>query len=104
MLVAISFPRYSSRIVNAVEYAHAAEADVIAITDSEQSLIVSHADQLLLARSDMMSFVDSLVAPLSIINAIIVAVARKNPDLVRSRLEKLEKIWDEYDVYAKTQS
>ena len=104
VLIAISFPRYSKRIINAVEYATGAGADVIAITDSRQSPIAAGADQLLLARSDMVSFVDSLVAPLSIINAIIVAVARKKPDDVRERLEKLEHIWDEYDVYDKTQN
>lgn len=104
VLIAISFPRYSKRIINAVEYATSAGADVISITDSRQSPIAAGADQLLLARSDMVSFVDSLVAPLSIINAIIVAVARKKPDDVRERLEKLEHIWDEYDVYDKTQN
>ena len=104
VLIAISFPRYSKRIINAVEYASSTGADVISITDSGQSPIASGADQLLLARSDMVSFVDSLVAPLSIINAVIVAVARKKPDEVRERLEKLEHIWDEYDVYDKTQS
>ena len=104
VLIAISFPRYSKRIINAVEYATGAGADVISSTDSRQSPIAAGADQLLLARSDMVSFVDSLVAPLSIINAIIVAVARKKPDDVRERLEKLEHIWDEYDVYDKTQN
>lgn len=104
VLIAISFPRYSKRIINAVKYATGAGADVISITDSRQSPIAAGADQLLLARSDMVSFVDSLVAPLSIINAIIVAVARKKPDDVRERLEKLEHIWDEYDVYDKTQN
>lgn len=104
VLIAISFPRYSNRIINAVEYASSTGADVISITDSGQSPIAAGADQLLLARSDMVSFVDSLVAPLSIINAVIVAVARKKPDEVRERLEKLEHIWDEYDVYDKTQS
>ena len=104
VLIAISFPRYSKRIINAVENATGAGADVISITDSRQSPIAAGADQLLLARSDMVSFVDSLVAPLSIINAIIVAVARKKPDDVRERLEKLEHIWDEYDVYDKTQN
>ena len=104
VLIAISFPRYSKRIINAVEYASSTGADVISITDSGQSPIAAGADQLLLARSDMVSCVDSLVAPLSIINAVIVAVARKKPDEVRERLEKLEHIWDEYDVYDKTQS
>lgn len=103
VFIAISFPRYSKRIINAVEYAQSAGADVISITDSRQSPIAAGANQLLLARSDMVSFVDSLVAPLSIINAVIVAVARKKPDEVRERLEKLEHIWDEYDVYDKTQ-
>lgn len=101
VMIAISFPRYSKRIVNAVEYAHNAGADVISLTDSHQSPIAGVADQLLLARSDLVSFVDSLVAPLSIINAIIVAVSRKKMDDIRVRFEKLEKIWDEYEVYDK---
>ena len=101
VMIAISFPRYSKRIVNAVEYAHNAGADVISLTDSHQSPIAGVADQLLLARSDLVSFVDSLVAPLSIINAIIVAVSRKKMDDIRVRFDKLEKIWDEYEVYDK---
>ena len=101
VMIAISFPRYSKRIVNAVEYAHNAGADVISLTDSLQSPIAGVADQLLLARSDLVSFVDSLVAPLSIINAIIVAVSRKKMDDIRVRFSKLEKIWDEYEVYDK---
>ena len=101
VMIAISFPRYSKRIVNAVEYAHSAGADVISLTDSHQSPIAGVADQLLLARSDLVSFVDSLVAPLSIINAIIVAVSRKKMDDIRVRFDKLEKIWDEYEVYDK---
>lgn len=103
VMIAISFPRYSKRIVNAVEYAHNAGADVISLTDSHQSPIAGVADQLLLARSDLVSFVDSLVAPLSIINAIIVAVSRKKMDDIRVRFDKLEKIWDEYEVYDKAQ-
>ena len=103
VMIAISFPRYSKRIVNAVMYAHNAGADVISLTDSHQSPIAGVADQLLLARSDLVSFVDSLVAPLSIINAIIVAVSRKKMDDIRVRFDKLEKIWDEYEVYDKAQ-
>lgn len=101
LLIAVSFPRYSTRVINAVEFARAAGADVVSITDGPQSPIAASADQLLTARSDMASYVDSLAAPLSIINAIIVAVSRKKPDAVKTRLEKLEKIWDEYDVYDK---
>ena len=103
VLIAISFPRYSQRTLKAVHYAKKQGACIIGITDSTSAPLAG-ADQLLLARSDMVSFVDSLVAPLSIINAIIVAVARKKPDDVRERLEKLEHIWDEYDVYDKTQN
>ena len=104
VLVAISFPRYSKRIINAVEFAKRSGADVIVMTDTPQSPIAPMADQLLLAQSDMASFVDSLVAPLSIINAIIVAVAKKKQDELTERLRRLEEIWDDYDVYDKNQS
>lgn len=101
-LIAISFPRYSKKIINAVDYAKHKGANVIAITDSATSPIALQADQILLARSDMASFVDSLVAPLSIINAIVVAVSRKKQDELTVRLRKLEEIWDEYEVYEKS--
>ncbi len=103
VIIAISFPRYSKKIINAVDYAKHKGANVISITDSAASPIARGADQILLARSDMASFVDSLVAPLSIINAIIVAVSRKKQDELVVRLRRLEEIWDEYDVYDKTQ-
>jgi DNA-binding MurR/RpiR family transcriptional regulator len=99
VLIAISFPRYSKRIIKAVGYAKDSGAKVISITDSDRSPIAPLADQLLLARSDMVSFVDSLVAPLSIINAMIVSVARKDPVRVREKLKKLEQIWEEYEVF-----
>ena len=101
VMIAISFPRYSSRIINAVEYAKGKGADVIALTDSQFSPIAAQADQLLIAYSDMASFMDSLVAPLSIINALVVAVARKREAEVSERLRILEEIWDRYDVYDK---
>ena len=103
VMIAISFPRYSKRIIHAVNFAHNADANVIAITDSLASPIAPQANQVLTAKSDMASFVDSLVAPLSIINAIIVAVSRKKQDELKVRLRQLEEIWDEYDVYDKTQ-
>lgn len=103
VMIAISFPRYSKRIINAVEFARRAGADVVALTDSPESPIAAHSTQLLVAQSDMVSFVDSLVAPLSIINAMIVAVAREKKDEVHERLQRLEKIWDDYDVYDKNQ-
>ncbi|MBR5615589.1 MAG: MurR/RpiR family transcriptional regulator [Clostridia bacterium] len=99
VLVAISFPRYSKRVVAAVEFAHNAGADVISLTDSHHSPIAAHADQLLTAHTDMASFVDSLVAPLSIINALIVALSLKKQNDLTDRLHRLEQIWQEYEVY-----
>lgn len=104
VMIAISFPRYSKRIIHAVEYARGTGADVISLTDSPESPIALHASYLLVAQSDMVSFVDSLVAPLSVINALIVAVSRKRQDEFAERLRKLEVIWDKYDVYDKTQN
>lgn len=101
VVVAISFPRYSKRIIKAVEFAKSNGANVVALTDRVTSPIAKEADQLLTANSDMASFVDSLVAPLSIINAIVAAVTRKKRDEITERLKKLEEIWDEYDVYDK---
>ncbi len=103
VMVAISFPRYSKRVIKAVEFARRAGADVVALTDSADAPIAHSAQQVLIAQSDMASYVDSLVAPLSLLNAIIVAVSRAREDEVRARLEKLEGIWDEYDVYDKNQ-
>ena len=99
VLIAISFPRYSKRVVNAVEFAHRAGADVVALTDSAAAPIAAYANQLLTAQSDMASFMDSLVAPLSIINALIVALSRKRQEDVTERLRKLEQIWEDYEVY-----
>ncbi len=99
VIIGISFPRYSRQTVKAVQYAHNKGANVIAITDSATSPLAQYADNLLLARSDMASFVDSLVAPLSLINALIVAVSITNRDKVSANFERLENIWEEYDVY-----
>jgi DNA-binding MurR/RpiR family transcriptional regulator len=101
VMIAISFPRYSKRIINAVEFAHEAGANVITITDSKLSPVAAKADQVLVAQSDVVSFIDSLVAPMSVINAIVVAVSRKKHDDLTDRLRRLEEIWDEYDVYDK---
>lgn len=101
VMIAISFPRYSKRTINAVEYARQEGADVIAITDSPLSPIAQYADQLLCAQSDMVSFVDSLVAPLSLINAMIAAVSMKKQEELDILFRRLETIWDEFDVYDK---
>ena len=103
VMIAISFPRYSKRVIRAVEFARRANADVVALTDSPESPIAPSAQQVLIAQSDMASYVDSLVAPLSLINALVVAVSRARGEEVRERLQKLEHIWDEYDVYDKNQ-
>lgn len=103
LMIGISFPRYSKQTVKALDFAKHNGAKVISITDTESSPIAKYADSLLIARSDMASFVDSLVAPLSLINALIVAVSIKNTDKVSKTFEKLEQVWEEYDVYTKSE-
>lgn len=101
VLIAVTFPRYSKTIIKGVEYAHKKGANIIALTDSSESPIAPCADELLVAQSDMASFADSLVAPMSVINALIVAVSRECQDALNERLHKLEEVWDEYNVYNK---
>ena len=101
VLFGISFPRYSKRTLSAMKYARDRGARVIALTDSQLSPLARVADHVLLARSDMASFVDSLVAPLSVINALIVAVGMSRRDEIEQTFNKLERIWEEYDVYEK---
>ena len=101
VLFGISFPRYSKRTLSAMKYASDRGARVIALTDSQLSPLARVADHVLLARSDMASFVDSLVAPLSVINALIVAVGMSRRDEIEQTFNKLERIWEEYDVYEK---
>ena len=101
VLFGISFPRYSKRTLSAMKYARDRGARVIALTDSQLSPLARVADHVLLARSDMASFVDSLVAPLSVINALIVAFGMSRRDEIEQTFNKLERIWEEYDVYEK---
>lgn len=101
VLFGISFPRYSKRTLSAMKYARDRGARVIALTDSQLSPLARVADHVLLARSDMASFVDSLVAPLSVINALTVAVGMSRRDEIEQTFNKLERIWEEYDVYEK---
>ncbi len=99
VLVGISFPRYSQSTVKGVQFAHDRGADVVAITDSDVSPLYPLASAVLLARSDMISFVDSLVAPFSLLNALIVAAGhRKNADIAQT-FNRLESIWEEYGVF-----
>lgn len=101
VLFGISFPRYSKRTLSAMKYSKDQGAQVIALTDSRLSPLTRYADNVLIAKSDMASFVDSLVAPLSVINALIVAVGMSRQQEIEGTFEKLESIWDEYQVYEK---
>lgn len=101
VMIGISFPRYSSSAVQAMRFAKDAGASVIAITDSLSSPLVGPADHVLLARSDMASVVDSLVAPLSLINALIAATVVEKKDDVIKTFNRLEGKWDEYEIYLK---
>ena len=101
VIIGISFPRYSRRTVKAMQFAHDRGAEAIAITDSGASPLTPYSSITLLAKSDMASFVDSLVAPLSLVNALIVAIGRKKNDDLSHTFESLERIWDQYEVYEK---
>ena len=101
VFIAISFPRYSKRTLSAMKYAKDCGARVVALTDSRLSPLTRFADHTLIAKSDMASFVDSLVAPLSVINALIVAVGMGKQLEIEGTFNKLESIWDEYQVYEK---
>ena len=102
VVIGVCFPRYSSRTVKAMQYAKDRGATVIAITDSEASPIAAQAHITLPAKSGMASFVDSLVAPMSLVNALIVAVSQRRSRDVADTFQQLEQIWEEYDVYEKT--
>ncbi|MGL6173298.1 MAG: MurR/RpiR family transcriptional regulator [Cellulosilyticaceae bacterium] len=102
IVIGISFPRYSKRILKALEFARNKGTTVVSITDSMISPIAQYADYTLIGRSEMISFVDSLVAPLSIINALIVAISLKKKDEIATNLENLESVWMEYEVYDDT--
>ena len=99
VVIGISFPRYSMRTLKAMEFANNRNAKVITLTDSVHSPMNLYSSCNLIASSDMASIVDSLVAPLSVINALIVALCMKKQDDVAETLETLEDIWDEYQVY-----
>ena len=99
VIIGISFPRYSMRTLKALEFANNRNAKVITLTDSVHSPMNLYSSCNLIAKSDMASIVDSLVAPLSVINALIVSLCMRKQDEVASTLEMLEHIWDEYQVY-----
>lgn len=102
-IIGISFPRYSARAVKAMHFAHSRGARVIAVTDSTRSPIADFATYLLLAHSDMAALVDSLVAPMSVINALTIAISLRRMDDNRERLSELESLWETYQVYQPTE-
>lgn len=100
VVIGISFPRYSMRTLKALEFASNRKAKVITLTDSVHSPMTIYSSCNLIARSDMASIVDSLVAPLSVVNALVVALCMRRQKEVVDTLESMEKIWDEYQVYS----
>ena len=101
VFIGISYPRYSSRTIKAMQFAKSTGATAIGITDGESSPFVGLADINLFAKSDMVSFLDSLVAPMSLINALVVAVGYRRPETLSETFSRLESIWSHYDVYEK---
>ena len=99
VLIGISFPRYSSRTIEAMTFARTRRAQVIGLTDGPMSPLHDAADICLSVRTDMASFVDSMAAPMSVVNALIVALGLKNRDVLAERFKQLESVWDAYSVY-----
>ena len=99
VIIGFSFPRYSTQTLIGLKYARDKKAKVVAFTDSYNSPLAPYADYLLVAGSDMASFVDSLVAPLSLLNALLVAVSVKKKDMISENFKRLETIWEEYNAY-----
>ena len=99
VMIGVTFPRYSKRTIVALQFAKNHGAKTIALTDNMQSPIVEYADCSLIAKSDVMTIVDSMVCPLSVINALVTAVALLRKDDIEKRLIALEELWNEYDVY-----
>ncbi|MBQ1351733.1 MAG: MurR/RpiR family transcriptional regulator [Oscillospiraceae bacterium] len=104
VFIGISFPRYSNRTAKTMQFAHDRGATTIAITDNNGSPLSSFATYSLFAKSDMVSFLDSLVAPLSLVNALLAATAQKRMDKISRAFETLEQIWEEYEVYTKSET
>lgn len=99
VMIAISYPRYSKRALEAIDFAKEKGCKIVSITDSMISPAAKDSDISLIASSDMLSFVDSLVAPMSLINALIVSIGIEKKDEITSNFEDLEQIWKKYNVY-----
>ncbi|HBR07801.1 MAG TPA: N-acetylmannosamine kinase [Clostridiales bacterium] len=103
VFIGFTFPRYSSRAIKAMRYAKAHGAHTIGITDSEASPFFGVADICLFAKSDMVSFLDSLVAPMSLVNALVAAIGVRSRDALSDTFKRLENVWAEYEVYEKSE-
>lgn len=101
VVIAFSYPRYCASTVEAVAYCRNAGASVIGMTNSDVSPLSQYCDELLVAKSDMVSVVDSLTAPLSLVNALIVALASEKEEILRNTFDKLEEIWQTHHIYDK---
>lgn len=99
VIIGISFPRYSSITVKVLEYAKRKNSKAIAITDSELSPISRISDYKLYSKCEIMSFVDSLVSPLSVINALLLAIGIRHPKKLNKTFSELEELWEEHEVY-----
>ncbi len=100
-VIAFSFPRYSATTLKTAQYCRSTGATVIGVTDTKLSSLGQCSDHVLVAKSDMVSLVDSLVAPLSVVNALIVAIAAKKEKELSKTFQELEHVWAEYNVYEK---
>ena len=100
-LIAISFPRYSRRTVDAMKFARGRNATTVALTDSISSSVAENATHILLAKNDMASVVDSLVAPMSLLNVLIAALCQRKKEELEKTYGELEEIWDEYNTFDK---
>lgn len=101
VVIGFSFPRYSAATIKGAQFCRTTGATVIGFTDSRLSPLGQHSDYVLLAKSDMLSLVDSLVAPLSLINALLVALAAGREHVLGKTFDALERVWEEYNVYEK---
>ena len=99
VMIAFSFPRYSKDTINAARFVRSRGAEIIAITDQKQSPVAQLSSAALLAPSEMLSFIDSMTAPMSLINALLVGIATKMGTDVTETFTTLERLWDQYDVF-----
>ena len=101
VVIVCSFPRYSAATTKSVQYCRSAGATVIGLTNTQMSPLGQNSDYVLVAKSDMVSLVDSLVAPMSVVNALVVALAAAREKELSRTFDKLERVWEEYNIYEK---